>query len=242
VLGFSTFCHRLSALDKGDWSFTTLSSLSFIIAVFVAGQSASDGARKHSGARGALTLFQNSVSHSPLFTSHFPSTMLYLQPLNQPVLTSASPKAMSCQSQTKDNPMKDKARQEPSSNRSRRTALCQSTTPTRRFLAPSEKRSKIGQKSVYFGECDFFNYSASTYYNLDPLKRTDFRLRPARNPNLTPNPSWLGGGPASPRLPLSLSSLCALAFLRLCVEFQPPSGGRQGQVKAILYICRAKTE
>src|SRR5688572_16842167 len=43
-----------------------------------------------------------------------------------------------------------------------------------RSLSLTENPAKIGQKSVYFHECEFFSPLAPTTYKSDPSKQTDF--------------------------------------------------------------------
>jgi hypothetical protein len=103
-----------------------------------------------------------------------------LYAVNQPVLTTRTPAVTS---RAKGNPMKANTRHDQSSSESLWTPLSPSATSTCRFLILSENRSKIGQKSVRFRECDFFNYSASDTYNFNPPKQTDFPV------TLTPLPA-----------------------------------------------------
>src|SRR5687767_3001813 len=45
-----------------------------------------------------------------------------------------------------------------------------------RVPASARNRSKIGQKSVHFLECEFVSYSPATTYNFHALKCTDFPI------------------------------------------------------------------
>jgi hypothetical protein len=87
--------------------------------------------------------------------------------------------------------MKDNAHQVPGSTRSCRTALSRLFPFAASSLLSSirpENRSKIGQKSVHFRECDFFKCSSSTIYNSDPLKSTDFLVTRSHLPIDNPGP------------------------------------------------------
>jgi hypothetical protein len=48
-----------------------------------------------------------------------------------------------------------------------------------RAPAPGQNPTKIGQKSIYFHECEFFNSSATTTYNFDLSKQTGFPVSTA---------------------------------------------------------------
>ena len=68
-----------------------------------------------------------------------------------------------------------------------------------RSPAPAQNPIKIGQKAVYFHECEFFSCSASITCNFAPSKQTDF---PATTPNLPLTPDR--------------GQVCLLASLPLC--------------------------
>jgi len=106
----------------------------------------------------------------------------------------------------KGNPMKDHARHVLGSTQSRHTPLRVNATPARRFETVSEKSVQNPYKSDHFRICEFFNASASTTYNFNALKCTDFpvaRLVGRRSADLR-----LGAGrpPSSPRRGPGVSS------------------------------------
>jgi hypothetical protein len=117
------------------------------------------------------------VKTSPLFqklcTFRFASCthMCYTFPVNQPkLITGRQPVT----SRGKGNPMKDHARHVPGSTRSRRPALSGSFPFFLPSLLSPKKSVQNPYKSDHLRECEFFNTSASTTYNFNMLKCTDF--------------------------------------------------------------------
>ena len=123
--------------------------------------------------------------------------------------------------------MKDNACHIPGSTRSRRTPLSRSFPyflPS--LLSPVRPKNpyKTRTKSDHFRICEFFNHSASTTYNFNALKCTDFRISLNLNRNLRGRIAPEGFGDC--RLPGTALShfsrtclrTCVFAALRLCVN------------------------
>jgi hypothetical protein len=70
--------------------------------------------------------------------------------------------------------MKADTQQEPGSTRSCHTPLSRSATMASRVPGVAKNPYRIRTESDHFGEVQIFNYSASTTYNFNALKCTDF--------------------------------------------------------------------